>query len=119
MTNKILDRSRPRISLLDYPPEKIENLLREKLIRHGVLEAYIFGSFAQGRATAWSDLDLILVTRTDLPFIERPRQFADLFDLGLPLDLLVYSPEEFQELRNSDSGFWRSFRQCHRQIVQA
>jgi len=114
---KILDQSRPSKSILDYPPQEIEDFLHEKLIRHGVKEAYIFGSYAQKKLTAWSDLDLLIVTESQDSFIERPRQFFDLLDLGIPIDILVYTPEEFQQLRHSGSGFWRSFQENHVKIL--
>ena len=117
MTPKILERSRPGTSILDFSNQEIESFLQEKLRQHKVVEAYIFGSYAQNRASAWSDIDLVVVTRTELPFLERPSQFANLFDLGIPLDLLVYTPEEFRQLKGSDSGFWRSFQQHHLKIL--
>ncbi len=117
MTTKILDQSRPAKSVLDYPREEIEDFLREKLSHHKVKEAYIFGSYAQDKLTAWSDLDLLIVTESQQSFIERPRRFFDLLDLGIPIDILVYTPEEFQKLRHSDSGFWRSFQENHLRIL--
>ncbi|MDY6849213.1 MAG: nucleotidyltransferase domain-containing protein [Thermodesulfobacteriota bacterium] len=117
MTAKILDQSRPSKSILDYPKQEIEDFLHEKLIRHGVIEAYIFGSYAQKNLTAWSDLDLLIVTESRQSFIERPRQFFDLLDLGIPIDILVYTPEEFLQLRHSGSGFWKGFQENHLKIL--
>lgn len=117
MTTKILDRSRPAKSVLDYPRQEIEEFLHRKLSRHGVKEAYLFGSYAQNTLTAWSDLDLLIVAESQQPFVERPRQFFDLLDLGIPIDILVYTPEEFQQLRHSGSGFWRSFQENHLKIL--
>lgn len=109
MQTRILDRSRPAVSILDFPRERIISHAREKLAARGVREAYIFGSFAQNTCTAWSDLDLVAVVETDQPFIDRPSRFSDLFDLGIPIDLLVYTPAEFATLTRNGSSFWRQF----------
>ena len=87
----VLDRSRPKISLLDFPREQVLAFLREQLSGHEIEHAYLFGSFAGGKITAWSDIDLIVVKNTTAPFVERPREFLPLFDLGVPFDPRLYS----------------------------
>jgi hypothetical protein len=55
----------------------------------------------------FTDVDLILVKETDRPFNERPPEFDDLYDLGPELDLLVYTPAEFDTMmQNPSTGFW-------------
>lgn len=105
----ILERSRPRTSVLDFEPGRVRAFLKERLQAKGVTEAYLFGSFAEGTSGAWSDLDVVVVQPTKLPFVERPRGFQDLLDLGVPVDVLVYTPEEFARLREERSGFWQEF----------
>jgi predicted nucleotidyltransferase len=62
----------------------------------GAERAVVFGSFARGGADAWSDLDLAVVLDTDLPQLERRCLLRELVDaLPVPVDLLVYTPEEF------------------------
>jgi len=113
----VLERSRPTVSVLDFEVDEILAFLRERLLRAGVAEAYLMGSVAAGTAGPWSDLDVVVVQETDEPFVERPRAFADLHDLGVPVDVLVYTPEELKRLRAEGSGFWRAFEACHRRIV--
>lgn len=109
---KILDTSRPAYSLLDHSVDEIIDQLREVLSQTEILEAWLFGSLARGQVQAWSDIDLLLVVDTDRPFVERPFLFSSLFDkLPYAIDLLVYTPCEFASLSQSNSGFWRSFRQ--------
>lgn len=114
---KILDRSRPPVSILDFPPEEIRDFLRTKLAEKGVHEAYIFGSFADGTCTPWSDLDLLAVMPSEEPFIERPRAFADLQDLGVPIDLLIYTPEEFAGMQADPTPFWKAFQRRNVRIL--
>ena len=77
-------------------------------LKKRVKTAYVFGSFAIGTPKPGSDLDLILVVETDLPFVERAREFFDLYEYACPLDILVYTPEEFESLSQDPSpGFWQ------------
>jgi len=73
-----------------------------------VIEAHVFGSVAAGTFTQESDVDLILVADSKAPFFERAQDFFDLHDLAPRLDLLVYTPDEFAELRRDPQGFWKT-----------
>lgn len=115
--NKVLERSRPLISVLDFTALEIESFLRSKLLAHAVKQAYIFGSYVENRLNPWSDLDLLIVTDTELPFIERPRKFSDLSELGVPIDILVYTSDEFDNLKKNNSGFWKKFQKCHLRLI--
>jgi predicted nucleotidyltransferase len=81
------------------------------------MAAYILGSFARETENAWSDIDLIIVKDSSLPFIERPREFFDLLDIGVPLDILVYTPGEFAKMRSEESGFWNEVQSKIIEIV--
>ena len=114
----ILDRSRPKVSVLDFSLNEIVNLIREKLPLKEIEQAYLFGSVITEQASAWSDIDLLIVMRTEQPFLERSRNFIDLVDFGIPIDIIVYTPDEFARLKDSDSGFWKSFLNNHLQLIQ-
>jgi predicted nucleotidyltransferase len=61
-------------------------------------KAIAFGSVARGEPDEWSDLDLLIVAETSRPFFERFKDFAGLYDVWPRLDLLIYTPEEFERL---------------------
>lgn len=65
------------------------------------LRAIAFGSRVRGDAITTSDLDLILVSPrfATVPFLKRPVHVLE--SLGYPggLELLCYTPEEFEEKR--------------------
>lgn len=65
------------------------------------LEAlYLFGSHARGTADRCSDLDLLVVARTDLPPLARIGLVLELLhDAPLPVEALVLTPEELAERR--------------------
>jgi predicted nucleotidyltransferase len=58
----------------------------------------VFGSVARGESDAWSDLDLLIVADTPRPFFERFKDFAGLYDVWPRLDLLIYTPAEFERM---------------------
>ena len=113
----ILAASRPAVSVLDFPRERVISFLVDNLRSAGVREAYIIGSFAGDRCGPWSDIDLIIVQETARPFTERAKDFLNLFDLGIPLDILVYTPEEFKSLLTGESGFWKDVRRNRLRIL--
>jgi|SRR6056297_77698 len=83
-----------------------------------VEEAYIFGSFTRDDFGRFSDIDLILVCETTIPFVERATCFQDLLDLIPTTDILVYTPEEFKKIMNSaDAGFWKSVKAEMKKII--
>ena len=87
--------------------------LEERLCAHlrgRVREAYVFGSYGTNRFGPESDVDLILVTDIDLPFVERMRQFTDLYEVFPRLDILVYRPTELERLLKETTGFWASVK---------
>ncbi len=62
-----------------YKPEKI----------------FVFGSFASGRITADSDIDLFIIKKTTKPRRERQREVSRLLlDREVPVDILVFTPGE-------------------------
>jgi hypothetical protein len=66
----------------------------------------IFGSRVNGQPHEWSDLDVVLVARAfeGLPFRERGPLVRR--SLGSPggLEILCYTPEQFEELRGRGVG---------------
>jgi predicted nucleotidyltransferase len=65
----------------------------------------LFGSFARGDYHAGSDLDLLIIKDTDRPFVERIGDVLAFCDYTIPLEPLVYTPEEFERMREEDNPF--------------
>ncbi len=78
------------------------------------LAAGTFGSYAVGLARESSDLDLFVVQRTPLPDSARRRTiYRHLFGVMNPLDVHVFTPEEFEaETREELSFAWIIARQA-------
>jgi predicted nucleotidyltransferase len=58
----------------------------------------LFGSMAAGQPRLWSDIDLVIVRETEKNFIDRGLEIQRGFDTMVGIDLLVYTPEEFNRL---------------------
>ncbi len=82
--------------------ERLTLRLREM----GARKIVLFGSYAKGRADACTDLDILAVLESELPFVERTGDLYRLLAPRVALDLLVYTPEEW--LAMNDRPFIRN-----------
>ena len=65
-----------------------------------VKRALLFGSLARGEVRGQSDLDLILIVDTGEPFVERCARFYASLEPRIGMDLLVYTPAEFEAMKD-------------------
>jgi predicted nucleotidyltransferase len=83
------------VQALDHALERIRDQLA------GIPEvrrAILFGSSASGVRDLFTDLDLIVVMQSDLDFIQRGAELRGRLQAGVDMDLLVYTPEEFERM---------------------
>ena len=69
-------------------------------------KAILFGSLARNEASRHSDVDLILVQKSNLRFLDRYDGLLASFSRALPewdVDILIYTPEELAKI--SDRRF--------------
>jgi len=86
--------------------ELVRDALIPALERTRAQKAIVFGSVATGKADAYSDIDLIVVARSELPFVERGKDFRGVLEAaGRAVDLLVYTPEELAQMVAEERGF--------------
>ena len=91
-------------------PEVTEDLLEEivRRIVHAVdpEKIILFGSRARGDSRAQSDLDVLVIMESTKPRWERSIPlFGALSDIMIPMDILVYTPEEVREWSNVRQAF--------------
>lgn len=95
--------------------EQFTSELRQMLIGR-VHSVWLFGSLARGEARPDSDIDIFIVTDTELPFHKRGSLFDDLRDFNINIEPLVYTPAEWLRLISDPTvGFWQS---AVREMVQ-
>jgi predicted nucleotidyltransferase len=66
----------------------------------------LFGSYPGGEIAEWSDIDMVVVREDEAPFLERTRRVLALLQPRVGLDVLVYTPAEYDQLSHS-RGFFR------------
>lgn len=77
-------------TLLPYEPERI----------------YLIGSWARGEEDDLSDFDLIIIKKTKLSFLERLKEVSKLLnEKAGGFDILVYTPEEFEQMCEQGNAF--------------
>ena len=77
----------------------------EELRPYQPLRVMLFGSAARGDADAFSDLDFVVIKQTEQPFLDRLKEAALLVHVPGPIDLFVYTPEEWQRMQAVESPF--------------
>jgi predicted nucleotidyltransferase len=88
-----------------------EKLLRQELARFIDIVTQqmhpeciiLFGSLVTGQVDEWSDLDLVVIVHTDLPFHERIKQVLRSVHPQAGMDVLVYTPTEWAEMTHQRS----------------
>jgi predicted nucleotidyltransferase len=84
--------------------------ITHKIVEHiAPIKIILFGSYAYGTPGKGSDLDLLIVKESDIPRRKRAKEIRRLFrDLFIPMDILVYTPEEIERFRNVKTAFIRT-----------
>jgi predicted nucleotidyltransferase len=77
----------------------------------GAERIYLFGSHARGEADPDSDVDLVVLKPSTLPFLERLRETAAACDPAWPVDLLVYTPAEFAQMERDGNALVETVRE--------
>jgi predicted nucleotidyltransferase len=82
----------------------------------GVRRVSLFGSYARGRRDLFTDLDVLVVWETALSPIERLKALYQLLHLPVDLDLVCYTPAEFEAFR--DQPFLRRIASEERVLLE-
>ena len=77
---------------------EIESITEQIVEKYKPEKIILFGSAVRGELTADSDVD-ILIIKKDTPVYgaDRIRQLSRLIERHIPIDFLVYRPEEFKK----------------------
>lgn len=88
---------------------KINDIVSRIALRFNPDKIILFGSYAVGNPNKDSDLDLLIIKDTDLPRHKRSFDIQKLL-IGsmIPMDILVYTNQEFEEEQNERYSFLSS-----------
>ena len=82
---------------VDFQSE-IESITTQIIEKYNPEKIILFGSAARGQFSLDSDADF-LVIKKDTPYYgaDRIRELSRIIERNIPIDLLVYKPEEFKK----------------------
>ena len=80
--------------------KELERLL-PKIVELDVEKVILIGSML-GKVHKSSDIDIIVIKKTDKKFLDRLDEFYDHLKPRVAVDILVYTPEEFEKMRRSN-----------------
>jgi predicted nucleotidyltransferase len=96
-------RNNPEASACPVTPRLLKEVTQKVVQAFQPKNIILFGSYAYGKPTTDSDLDLLIVMESRDRPAERIRKISDLFDpRPLPMDFIVLTPGE---MRRRISGF--------------
>lgn len=87
--------------------ERWVDILKEKYDPEKVI---LFGSFGDDTTGPWSDIDLVVVKDTPKRFLDRVKEVLVLLQPEVGVDILVYTPQEFQTLAAERPFFQREIQ---------
>jgi uncharacterized protein len=81
---------------------KFHEILSPVFKRNDVIKAILFGSLAKGTGSKRSDVDLLILMKSDKRFFDRYDAFNDVYDIlkGSAIDMLIYTPDELEKISN-------------------
>ncbi len=94
---KINDIERKRIEYSKLLKTSVEMIIAK--LKDKVEKISIFGSYSQGRSDLFTDLDILIIMKTDKPFLERLKEIYSLLALPVDADIICYTPEEFERMK--------------------
>ncbi len=78
--------------------QKIKNIVDKIATKYRPEKIILFGSFAWGNPNKDSDVDLLIIKKTEMSSRKLAQEIDEsLFEREMPIDILVYSPKYLEE----------------------
>lgn len=81
--------------------QTIQNIINQ-LKAYQPEKIILFGSYAYGKSTQDSDIDIAIIKKTADSFHERQRKARMIIKTTVPIDLFVFTPEEFKKKQGNN-----------------
>ena len=89
-----------RKAKLEAELRRITKILRA---RYSPEELILFGSLTEGKIEEASDIDLIIIKKTNKRLFDRIGEVIKMCKPKMAVDFIVYTPEEFRRLKEGES----------------
>ena len=94
------DLRREHSRLLEESVKRIVRVLSGR-----VEKISLFGSYAHGRSDLFTDLDILIIMKTEKSFADRLKEIYSTLALPVDADIFCYTPEELERIKNR--GFFK------------
>lgn len=78
--------------------EALDHILSILISQYQPEKVMLIGSMSTATVGEWSDIDLVIIKETSLPFLQRLKEVALLCQAPVGVDFLVYTPDEFKQM---------------------
>ncbi len=86
--------------------DKIEHVARNMAASINAERVILFGSYARGDATDQSDVDFLIIAKSNLPRFKRSRELYKLLrPHPFAMDIVVYTPQEIEKGEKTKVSF--------------
>lgn len=87
--------------------EKIQEIAEKIAREYDPEKIILFGSWVWGKPNQDSDVDILVIKKSNQPRMEREREVRSMLSpVGIPLDILVYTPSELKEKIEDDRNLF-------------
>jgi uncharacterized protein len=101
-------------------PRKIQGIVSKIAFEYKPEKIILFGSYAWGKPDKDSDIDLLIVKRTNKNIFERNREvYGIIFDKGEAVDVLVYTPSQLIDREKLGDPFVKKIIREGKQLYAA
>ncbi|MEK7080416.1 MAG: nucleotidyltransferase domain-containing protein [Patescibacteria group bacterium] len=85
---------------------KLAGIVKQIVAEYDPEKIILFGSFAWGKPTEYSDFDLLVIKNSDKSNFEMVRDiYRIIFKKGEAVDILVYTPEQLERRKKLNDPF--------------
>ena len=91
--------------------KEIQKITEQIVKKYKPEKIILFGSFAYGKSKPSSDIDLLIIKKTNQKKVDRIKKVLMMTESNLPLEPLVYNPEEIKERLSLGDFFFQDIIQ--------
>lgn len=85
--------------------KKVHFIVSTLVQRYSPEKIILFGSFVKQKSERESDIDILIIKRTEKGHWERAMEVDRILDRNFPIDFLIYTPQEIEERLNMNDFF--------------
>ena len=98
----------------DYKKE-VQNIKQQIITKYSPEKIILFGSAARNEFSEDSDIDILVIKKTDKSKFDRMCKLRRLIEYNIPLDLIIYTPEEIEAAKKNNNNFFNTI--CSEGVV--